>query len=207
MKCCRLGIKLRIKKLDMLQHIIPSKTRRKILEFFFHHHSENYYLRRVVREVDEEVNAVKRELDILTEEKLLLRERRLNKVYFTLNKSYQLYDEFMRIFAKTSSLATAIHSNLSKIGKIKFVAVSTKFPKNLIIKDDEIYLLLVGVIVVVEIEALIKEVENFFGRPINYSTMTEDEFIFRKKNNDPFIWRFLKQPKIMLVGVEEELLK
>ena len=161
----------------------------------------------MVREVDEEVNAVKRELDILTEEKLLLRERRLNKVYFTLNKSYPLYDEFMRIFAKTSPLATSIHSNLSKIGKIKFVALSTKFPKNLVIKDDEIYLLLVGVVVVVEIEALIKEAEKLFGRPINYSAMTEDEFIFRKKNNDPFIWRFLKQPKIMLVGVEEELLK
>jgi hypothetical protein len=37
--------------------------------------------------------------------------------------------------------------------------------------------------------------------------MTESEFLFRKKNNDPFIWRFLKQPKIMLVGVEEELLR
>ena len=58
-----------------------------------------------------------------------------------------------------------------------------------------------------EIESIIREVEKEFGRPINYSTMTESEFIFRKKNNDPFIWRFLKQPKIMLVGVEEELLK
>lgn len=191
----------------MLQHIIPSKARRKILEFFFHHPGENYYLRRVVREVDEEVNAVKRELDILTEEKLLLRERRLNKVYFALNKSYQLYDEFLRIFFRTSLLATLIHNNLSKIGKIKFIAISTKFPKNLNIKDDEIYLLLVGVIVVVEIEALIKEVEKDYGRLINYSAMTENEFVFRKKNNDPFIWRFLKQPKIMLVGVEEELLK
>lgn len=191
----------------MLQHIIPSKARRKVLELFFHRPSENFYLRRVVREIDEEVNAVKRELDILTEEKLLLRERRLNKVYFSLNKNYQLYDEFLRIFSKTNKLATSIHSNLSKIGKIKFVAVSTKFPKNLVIKDDEIYLLLVGIIVVVEIESIIKEVEKEFGRPINYSTMTESEFIFRKKNNDPFIWRFLKQPKIMLVGVEEELLK
>ncbi|MEK9169325.1 MAG: hypothetical protein AAB788_01130 [Patescibacteria group bacterium] len=191
----------------MLQHIIPSKARRKVLELFFHRPSENFFLRLVVREIDEEVNAVKRELDILTEEKLLLRERRLNKVYFSLNKNYQLYDEFLRIFAKTNKLATSIHSNLSKIGKIKFVAVSTKFPKNLIIKDDEIYLLLVGIIVVAEIESIIREVEKEFGRPINYSTMTESEFIFRKKNNDPFIWRFLKQPKIMLVGVEEELLK
>jgi hypothetical protein len=191
----------------MLQHIIPSKARRKILEFFFHHPGENYYLRRVVREIDEEVNAVKRELDILTEEKLLLRERRLNKVYFSINKNYRLYDEFLRIFAKTNKLATTIYNNLSKIGKIKFVAVSTKFPKNLIIKDDEIYLILVGIVVVVEIESIIKDVEKEFGRPINYSTMTESELIFRKKNNDPFIWKFLKQPKIMLVGTEEELLK
>lgn len=191
----------------MLQHIIPSKARRKVLELFFHRPTENFYLRRVVREINEEVNAVKRELDILTEEKLLLRERRLNKVYFSLNKNYQFYDEFLRIFSKTNKMALSIHSNLSKIGKIKFIAMSTKFPKNLIIKDDEIYLLLVGVVVVIEIESIIKEVEKEFGRPINYSTMTESEFVFRKKNNDPFTWRFLKQPKIMLVGVEEELLK
>ena len=191
----------------MLQHIIPSKARRKILEFFFHHPGENFYLRRVVREINEEVNAVKRELDILTEEKLLLRERRLNKVYFSINKSYQLYDEFLRIFSKTNKLSASIRNNLSKIGKIKFVALSTKYPKNLPIKHDEIYLIFVGIVVVVEIESIIKEVEKEFGRPINYSAMTEDEFAFRKKNNDPFIWKFLKQPKIMLVGVEEELLK
>ena len=191
----------------MLQHIIPSKARRKILELFFHHPSENYYLRRVVRETEEEVNAVKRELDILFDEKLLLKERRLNKVYYTLNKNYQLYDEFLRIFTKTGFLATSVYKNLSKIGKIKFIALSTKFAKNVVIKEDEIYLLLVGIIVVAEVESIIAEAEKQFRRPINYTAMTEDEFLFRKKNNDPFIWRFLKQPKIMLVGTEEDLNK
>lgn len=191
----------------MLQHIIPSKARKKILELFFHHPGENYYLRRVVRETTEEVNAVKRELDILADEKLLLREKRLNKVYYALNKNYQLYDEFLRIFTKTSLLPTLVYKNLSKIGKIKFIALSTKYAKNVIIKEDEIYLLMVGIIVVAEVEAIIAEVEKEFGRSINYTVMTEDEFTFRKKNNDPFIWRFLKQPKIMLVGVEEELNK
>jgi len=191
----------------MLQHIIPSKARRKILELFFHHPGENYYLRKVVRETTEEVNAVKRELDILADEKLLLREKRLNKVYYTLNKNYQFYDEFLRLFTKTGLLPTLIYKNLSKIGKVKFIALSTKFAKNVVIKEDEIYLLMVGIIAVAEVEAIIAETEKTFGRSINYTVMTEDEFIFRKKNNDPFIWRFLKQPKIMLVGVEEELNK
>lgn len=191
----------------MLQHIIPSKARRKILEFFFHHPLENCYLRRLVREIDEEVNAVKRELDILTEEKLLSRERRLNKIFYTLNKSYQFYEEFTRIFTKTGFLAQAIYKSGSKIGKVKFIAISTKFSKNIPIKEDEIYALFVGAIVVPEVEGIMSEAEKTFGRPINYTAMTEDEFSFRKKNNDPFMWRFLKQPKVMLVGTEEELLK
>jgi hypothetical protein len=200
-------MKLVIKLIFMLQHIIPSKTRRKILELFFQKPNENFYLRRVVREVDEEVNAVKRELDILVEEKLLLREKRLNKVFYTLNKNYLFYDEFLRIFTKNSSILQMIYNNLPKLGKIKYIAISTRFAKKIPIKEEEIYFLFVGIVVVLEVEAVMKKAESLYGSPINYTVMTEEEFIFRKKNNDPFIWRFLKQPKIMLVGDEESLMK
>jgi len=191
----------------MLEHIIPSKTRIKILELFFHHPLENYYLRRVVREISMEVNAVKRELDILEDERVLLKERRLNKVFYTINKHYRLYDEFLRIFTKTDQLANLIYKSAPKLGKVRFVVVSQKFSKRLPIKEDEVYLILIGTIVVPEIASIIAEVEKEFGKEINYSVMAEEEFIFRKKNNDPFIWRFLKQPKIMLIGSEDELLK
>lgn len=177
------------------------------MELFFHNPSESHYLRQVVRDVKEEVNAVKRELDILTEGKVLTKEKRLNKVFYTLNKNYMYFDEFLRIFAKTTSLAQFTYKNLSKIGKVKYIALSTKYIKKISIKEDEIYILFVGVIVVPEIVAIITEVEKDFGRDINYTVMTEEEFNFRKKNNDPFIWRFLRAPKIMISGQEDELLK
>lgn len=191
----------------MLEHIIPSKTRISILELFFHHPNEIFYLRMVVREINKEVNAVKRELDILEAEKVLLKERRLNKVFYSINKNYVFYDEFVRIFTKTAPLAKLIQKNSSKLGKVKYIGLSTKFSKQIPIKEDEIYLLLVGVIVVPEIASIISEMEKVFGREINYTVMTEDEFIFRKKNNDPFIWRFIRQPKVMLAGSEDDLLK
>jgi Fe2+ or Zn2+ uptake regulation protein len=191
----------------MLENIIPSKTRRKILELFFQKPNENFYLRRVVRELNEEVNAVKRELDILAEEKLLLKEKRLNKVFYTLNKNYLFYDEFLRIFTKSGPILQMIYKNLSRLGKIKYIAVSSRFAKRLPIKEEEIYFLYVGVIVLKELEILMKKAEELFQAPINYTVMTEEEFVFRKKNNDPFIWRFLKQPKIMLVGDEESLMR
>jgi hypothetical protein len=191
----------------MLQTVIPSKARRKILQLFFHNLNESFYLRKIVRDVDEEVNAVKRELDILSEGKILLKERRLNKVFYTLNKNYMLYDEFLRIFSKNTPLAEGLYSNISRIGKVKFISLSTKYIKKQPVKEDEIYLLFVGVVVVPEVVTIVGEAEKDFGREINYTVMTEEEFIFRKKNNDPFIWRFLRQPKIMLVGSEDELLK
>jgi len=191
----------------MLEHIIPSKARRKILSLFFQNPNESFYLRKIVRDIDEEVNAVKRELDILSNAKLLHKEKRLNKIFYTLNKNYPLYDEFLRIFTKSTLIAGLFYNNLAKIGKIKFIVLSTKFAKQIAIKEDEIYLLIVGIIVVPEVASIVSEAEKQFGREINYTVMTEEELAFRKKNNDPFIWRFLKQPKIMLVGTEEDLLK
>ena len=191
----------------MLEHIIPSKTRRKTLELFFHHPHENYYLRRVVRDVDEEVNAVKRELDILENAKVLTKERRLNKVFYRINKSYIYYDEFLRMFSKTTFLATEIYKNISKIGKIKFIVLSIRYIKQQPIKSDEIYLLIVGTVVTPEVSSIVSQAEKTFIQEINFTVMNEDEFNFRKRNNDPFIWRFLKQAKVILIGTEEELMK
>jgi len=191
----------------MLENLIPSKVRRKILELYFHNIDQTYYLREIVRLTDEEVNAVKRELDILHDSKVLTRERRTNKVFYALNKSFLLFDEFLRIFTKQTSLAQLIYKNISRLGKIKFIAVSTKFSKKIAVKEDEIYVLFVGIVVIPEVESIMQSAKKDLGWDINYTVMQEDELQFRKRNNDPFIWKFLKQPKIMLVGQEEDLLK
>ena len=97
--------------------------------------------------------------------------------------------------------------NLSRLGKIKFAAISTKFSKKIPIKEDEIYALFVGILVIPEIESIMATAKKDFGWEINYTVMNEEELQFRKKNNDPFIWKFLKHPKIMIVGQEDELVK
>lgn len=191
----------------MLEHLITSRTRRSVLKLFFQNPVDTYYLRDIVRRTGEEVNAIKRELDILTDGKILTSERRLNKVFFRLNKSYIFYDDFLRIFAKTSQIATLIRENAVKLGKIKAVALTLKFVNKIDIKSDEVYLLGVGKIVLPEFAQIVSYCEQDFGREINYTIMTEDEFVFRKRNNDPFIGKFLKTPKIMILGSEEELLK
>jgi hypothetical protein len=183
----------------MLEKIITSRARRAVLQLFFQNPNDAYYLRDVVRRTKEEVNAVKRELDILVGAKVLTSEKRLNKIFFRLNRSYIYYDEFLRIHLKDAPIARLFRENMSKLGKVKFVAITLKYALKSDIKSDEVYLLGVGTIV--------SYCEQDFGREINYTVMTEDEFLFRKRNNDPFIGKFLKTPKIVIVGSEEELLK
>jgi hypothetical protein len=191
----------------MLDYIITSKARRAVLTLFFQSPQDTYYLRDIVRRTGEEVNAIKRELDILVEGKVLDSERRLNKIFFRLNKNYLFYDEFLRIFAKTSRIASLIKEAGPKLGKVKVLALSLKYVKKIDIRADEIYLLGVGTIVLPELAQVISYCEQDFGREINYTVMTEDELAFRKRNNDPFIGKFLRTPKVMLIGHEEDLLK
>lgn len=189
----------------MLEYIIPSKTRRKILNLYFTDVSQIYHLRRVAREVKEEINAVKRELDILEKEGLLKKEKRVNRVIYSLNPKYPLYDELLRIFTKMNTLPQKIIKNVAKLGKVKFAVLSMKYMRKQKLQDGEIILLFVGTIVAPEIATLVAEEEQTLGTEMNYTIMTEEEFGFRKKSNDPFIWNFLRQPKLMIIGDEGSL--
>jgi hypothetical protein len=189
----------------VLQHIIPSKTRRKILALFFTDISQTYHLRKISREVDEEINAVARELDILTKAKVVKRERRLNKMMFVLNPQYIFFDEFVRIFLKEGKLVQDLYHNQAKLGKIKFISISNKFALAEKISESEVYILFVGTLVSQEIAQIIKSAEKDYPFEINYTIMSEEEFLFRKKNSDPFLWTFLKAPQIVIFGSESEM--
>lgn len=190
----------------MLHYIIPSKTRRKILALFFENPTNSYHLRKVGREVGGEINAVKRELDILDKANVLLKEKRLNKVIFTLNTRYRFYNEFLSLFVKNSQFANSFYNAQSRLGKIQFIVVSYDFINKKPIRESEIYILVIGVIVASELALIIKKAEETFPFEINYTVMTHEEFKYRKKNNDPFIWGFLHKPKIMIAGSEEDLM-
>ena len=49
----------------MLKALFTSNVRVKILKRFFLHPEEQYYVRQMTRDLDEQVNAIRRELDSL----------------------------------------------------------------------------------------------------------------------------------------------
>src|SRR5215467_16057961 len=103
----------------MLNELFLSKVRVKLLELFFAGPDNIYYVREIVRSVDEQINAVRAELTRMEKIGLLTSEWRANRKYYAVRKDYVYFDELLRLVNKTIGLGGAIVKDKVKLGKIK----------------------------------------------------------------------------------------
>lgn len=189
-----------------LGNIITSKVRIKILELFYSNLKEIYHVRGIVREISEEINAVRRELAKLENDGVLRKEPRGNRIYYSVRREYSLFGDLVSIVAKTKGLGASIIENRNKIGKVSFVMFSGRLVEGKDRKsDDDVDILVVGEVVLPELATIIRTEESKRSREINYTVMGRDEFDFRKKRRDPFLLGILSGSRFMIIGNEEDL--
>ncbi len=190
----------------MLNDLIISKVRVKLLQIFLSQPGKIIHVRELVRQSKEEINAVRRELAHMEKAGMVSKEHRANRLYYSFRKDYPLYFDLLELITKTSGLGGAILRQKGKIGKVKFAMLSGKFARNIPGSAEKVDLLIIGSIVIPEVAALVREEELRRGREIFFTPMTEEEFVFRKKKKDPFILGILESARIMVIGDEEELI-
>lgn len=189
-----------------LGDIITSKVRIKILELFLTNIKEMYHVRGVVREVKEEINAVRRELDRLEKAGILKKEARGNRLYYWARNDYEFFGDVVSMVAKTQGIGSEMIANKTKIGRVNYLMFSGKFVRRKERKrEDDVDILVVGEVILPELAALVRKEESKRGKEINYTVMSRDEFDFRKKRRDPFLLGILAGSRVMIIGDEEEL--
>lgn len=189
-----------------MEELFVSKVRVKILQLFLNSEDDLYHVREIVRRVDEEINAVRRELARMEKFGMVASEWRANRRLYRFRKDYKYYPELLALVIKSTGLGGDILSHKALLGKIKFAMIANRFVRNKPSGQEDVDVLVVGQIVLPELQVLISNEQARRGREINYSFMDEAEFQFRVRRRDPFIIRVLVQPKIMIIGNEEELL-
>jgi len=191
-----------------LNDIITSRVRVKILELFFRDVREIYHVRGIVRETGEEINAVRRELERLENAGIVKKESRGNRLYYWTRKDYPFYEDLLAIITKSTGLGSEIITNQKRLGNLSFVMFSGKFarrkPRK---KEDDVDVLIVGNNVVLpELANLIRVEESKREGEINYTVMSRDELVFRKRRRDPFLLGILAESRIMVIGDEDDLI-
>lgn len=191
----------------MLEELFVSRVRVKILQLFLASPDQLLHVREIVRRVDEEINAVRRELARMEKNGAVTSEWRANRRLYRFRKDYVFYPQLLGMVAKSTGLGSNIIKGRAKLGRIKFAFLSTRFLKGGVAGSEDVDLLIVGQIILPELQAIIADEQAKREAEINYSYMDEAEFQFRVRRRDPFILRVLIQPKIMLLGDEEDLLE
>ena len=192
----------------LLEDIIISRVRVKLLELFLTNPGMIFHVRDIVRKVNEEINAVRRELAHMEKAGMVTKEQRANRLFYTFRKDYPLYFQLMELIGKTTGLSMSIIKNRAKLGKIKFVMLSGRMLRGLLPhSQSDVDLLLVGDVVIPELTQIVKAEEARRGRELNYTVMTEDELEFRKRRRDPFISSIFEGSRVMVIGDEEDLVR
>ena len=188
-----------------LKDFIISRVRVKLLKIFFDNPSEMYYVRQLTRMTTEEINAVRRELTRMDQVGMVKKEKRGNRIYYFVNPSYDFFEDLLGLVVKSTGLGLGLRQNRMKLGKIKFAMFSGKFVRRKDRDPNDVDLLVVGDVVLPELSVLIQKEQERLKTEINYTVMTEHEFMFRKNRRDPFLLTILSKSRMMIIGDEEGL--
>lgn len=188
----------------MLNKILVSEVRVNILKLLLLNPNRAFHIRAIVRQVGAEINAVRRELDNLFEINLVHRRQSSNKIFYQIETSHPFFSDLLSLVAKEDGIGAAIIKNEKRIGKIDYAVLSLAFLRGRKSTAIDVDLFIVGEVDLEVIKNVVKEEESKMNREINYSVMNMEEFMSRKRTNDPFIYRVMTQSRTMLIGDDEK---
>lgn len=158
----------------MLETLISSKTRLKLLLKFFLNSNSTSYLRGLEAEFGDSSNAIRLELNRFENAGMLTSFQDGNKKYFRANIDHPLYNDIHNILLKYIGFDKIVDTILENLGEVKKVYVTGTFANG--IDNDRIDLALIGNVNLEYLESLIAKTERHISRRISYQVISFSEY-------------------------------
>lgn len=198
-----------------IEQLFGSKTRARLLSLFLENPERAYYVRELTREIDAQLNSVRRELKNLVdfgivlevEGKILPNERDVvdaesqkfeKKKFYRAHPGFPLFDDLRGVMKKSSILMNnQIVRDLREKGRVDLLLLTGKFTDA---KETVIDLLVVGELDQDAVRQTVAVFEKAVGREVNYTYMPKEDFQHRREWGDRFLTTVLQAPCIVLVN-------
>lgn len=181
----------------MLEQLFGSRTRVKILRLFYANPDSSYYVREMTRRVGEQINSVRRELENLSRIGILTSEARNRKKYYRLDPDFVLNTELRSLFLKSRmTLEKRIINRVKETGTISYLALCGYFVDD---QQAPVDLFIVGRVNRRKLEALLEKFSENFGSQLRYTTMTAEEYNYRKEITDKFLYDIINRTKVVVI--------
>jgi DNA-binding transcriptional ArsR family regulator len=164
----------------MLESLITSKTRIKLLVRFFLNPDSRSYLRELAKEFDESTNAVRMELNRLSEAGLLTSLEEGRNRFYQANPEHPLFVDIQNIVKKTLGLDQLVERVIKQLGEVKLAFLVGDYARG---KDSGLIdVVLVGKVDRTSLETLVSKVEKMIKRKIRALVLTENELSVLKNS-------------------------
>lgn len=196
----------------MLEHLFGSKTRVKLLRALYRDPDRSFFVRELARALDVQINAVRREIEVLATIGVLkeVEEKRgvdeeikagatLRK-YYRLDKGAMLYSELQALLLKEQLMGEEqfVKDLKEKIGTPELLILTGRFTRDERAPSD---VLIVGNDIKDKVVArLVADYEKDFGFPIRYTIMDHQEFTDRRYVMDKFLFSLFEANHVKVVN-------
>ena len=175
----------------MLEALITSKTRIKLLLKFFLNSSNRDYLRGLESEFGDSTNSIRIELNKLEAAGLLESSSSGNKKIFNANLKHPLFPEIKSILMKFTGLDQLFITVINQLGDLNEVYLIGDLGRG--VESELIDLIFVGNVNRDYLNQLIEKAEKHIKKKIRYVLFSANEFIEKKQlvitNKDLLLWK------------------
>lgn len=172
----------------MIETLISSKTRIKLLLKFFLNSKTTGYLRNLESEFGESTNAIRQELNRFEGAGMLTSGMEGNKKVFRANTGHPLFEEVHKILLKYVGLDKVIEHVIKRLGNVEQVFLAGEMAKGL--DSSVIDLIIVGEPDKNYLVDLIEKAEKLIKRKVRYLVYSVEDF-----RNDPSL---IDSPSLLL---------
>jgi len=152
----------------VLNKLITSKTRLRLLIKFFINQANSGYLNGLASEFNESTNSIRKELNHLSEAGYLEKYKDHNKVGYKANTKHPLFDILQKVVYKHLGLEEIVERVLERMGPVQKILLVGDYAQGL--DSGTIDVVLIGNKLNTEyIEALEEKVEGLIERKVNFS--------------------------------------
>ena len=186
--------------LSAIASVLFTKTQQRLLAVLYGKPDTSFYLNEIVRLASMGKGTVVREIKKMTEAGLLTNHQLGNQQHYQANADNPIFEELKAITRKTFGIQAVIKAALEPILKqcdLAFIYGSVA--KGEEHSGSDVDIMLVGHdLSYTGVMEKLEPAERQLGRTINPTLLSPDEFQQRKDQQQSFITRVMKQPKLWL---------
>lgn len=184
-----------------------SKVQQRVLALFFGEPERSFHTNEIIRLTNSGTGAVQRELAKLFDSGLITVKQVGNQKQYQVNREAYIFSELQSIILKTFGVSDIVKESLEPMAsKIHIAFIYGSIAKQQDKVSSDIDLMIIGDnISYPEIYVLLESCQLKLGRQINPTFYSKEEWLKKSNECNNFILQILKQPKIFIIGSENEL--